>query len=329
MAKRESVVTMSDLRAVAGMRSRQAINAWVDAGLIPPPTIVRGRSGRGRRGVWLASVLDRVRFVCAQTDQGRTLTEVREELLIREQPQPADIEKRVDRIVGRWVVRGTSRRGSKRGERTLPKDASVQDEWVAGIRVILTKDVGLSAEMARRLALRAGDRAILARALWHFEMGFEPVLMISRGCVYESTSAMVGFNHSPACLFAVMHGSGADEDHAVLGRITIQVCGLIQACLKLSGDPDDRMRLLAPVTAVDGFNAQHPSLFLRYEAKILLAKDGQIGADLRSPKMFSGSPREIARALTELRLEVEDVAKPSVIPKKTRRRTRKAVRRRG
>ena len=73
MVKREAVVTMDDIRAAAGGRSRQAISAWVDAGLIPPPKIVRGPSGRGRRGVWPAAVLDRVRVICDELEQGGTL----------------------------------------------------------------------------------------------------------------------------------------------------------------------------------------------------------------------------------------------------------------
>ena len=48
MAKRQLVITMADIQSTAGGRSRQAITAWVDAGLLPPPTIVRGKSGRGR-----------------------------------------------------------------------------------------------------------------------------------------------------------------------------------------------------------------------------------------------------------------------------------------
>ena len=334
MAKRESVVTMSDLQAVAGMRSRQAINAWIDGGLLPRPTIVRGRSGRGRRGVWPASVLERVRFICTRTDQGRTLADVLVELWEQDQPQRADVEQRVDRIVGRWISPGASRRGWKRGKGALPKGISVQDGWVAVIKLILTKDVGLSSATARRLARQAGDRAILKEVLLRYFIGFEPLLMISRGCVRVSTSATVGFDHSPYIEQVVKFVEGdSDEDHGVDGCITIQMAKPIEACLSATGDwedPTQTTQLLLPATAVDGINFQSPNHTLRYWARPVLAKDGQIGVDLSSDRMFTRSPSAKAvLGFDTLTFRPEDAAKPSATQKNAPRPTRKAARRRG
>ena len=324
MAKRGSdrVVTMTELRAKAGNRSRQTIGTWVDAGLLPAPTIVRGASGRGRRGAWPAAMLDRVKFICDHLDQGDTLEDVLLELWIRNKTPQSDLSKRVEKIVCRWrVVRGPSPLRSKRGK-NYPKEMSIRDIWVTSILAFLTQGVGLSIAKARHLARKAGEPDVLEAVVFGHLAGFEPVLMICRDRLRVVNSATVGFNCSPGTR-AVHLDSGAVEQSSVLeveGHITVSVDRLIMMCLRMSGDRDDKKEVFLPAMAADLYTFDPPKV-LRCEASATVASGWAMEA-IFAPKALLAATAQVALASTGVVSGGDTETKP-------RRPQRKAARRRG
>ena len=339
MVKRESVVAMADLRAAAGKRSRQAISAWIDAGLLPRPTMMSGRSGRGRRGVWPASVLERVRLICVLIAKGLTLGEVHVALSVQDELKADDLRKQVDAILGRWLAPGsarqdgvvfTRRRGStQRFRRKLPpKDATIFQEWMAAVHGTLTKEVGLSSAKASCLVMQAAERSIVEQALWLYLLGFEPVLTISRASVRVTSSSTIGFDHSnllqQMAAQLAEQGEGVDKNRT-LGRITIEVGSLSHTCLILSGDEsgdkNETPRTLIPAMAVDEFDIRCP-VPMRWTATPYL-RDGQVQAKLSKPVMVEPLKLSMKPGSGPERTTTP----PVVIPKKARPRKRKAVRR--
>jgi hypothetical protein len=70
---------LEKLAKAAGRESPSGIVKWVRLGLLPPPRIVPGPSGRGRRGVWDRSVLTAVREIAALRRKGWSLEKIREQ----------------------------------------------------------------------------------------------------------------------------------------------------------------------------------------------------------------------------------------------------------
>ena len=323
MAKRKSVVTMAELQKAANVKSRQAISAWVDAGLLPAPTMERGPSGRGRRGVWPASVLDRVRFIRAKTAEGLTLEQVLGELWSQDQPQAEEVAKRVDAVMGRWVARGTSRRraaiyeyrkGSKRGKPALPKGTPIQHEWSTAIYLMLSKDAGLSQEQALGVSLLASDRAMIERALELYFLGFEPVLVLSRGCLWIASSATMGIEHSNVAQANLRPPKEAKD--RPFGRVTLELHTLILTCLVMSGDArdDDPIRMLVPPAVVDEVDLRHPYIMRRRIAAFFQKvpadisgehEGGYIDAKLTSDGVPSAFPASFDSALSSLDSELD------------------------
>ena len=277
LIRKETDVTMADLQKAAGQRTRQAIMKWVRLGLLPFSTMVPGRSGRGRRGVWAASALERVRFICARTDQGHTLEDVLVEVWKHEEPQSAELEKRAAQVTRRWTAPGSVRRSANSREHGPSEDVSIHDEWVAAIQASL-KNVGLPPATARRLAEQAGDSAILKRVLWSYLWGFEPLLLISNGRVKVSSSATVGFEHSNVVRRAVS-SPAVMNSQTVTGRITLQIKDLIEELLVRSGDYARPHRIYLPPPAVDQIDLFHP-VVLRHKQNVYVDEDGELGGGL-------------------------------------------------
>ena len=152
--------------------------------------------------------------------------------------------------------------------------------------------------------------------------------MFSREIIAVNASATMGFNHS--FIFAALAASTSGRDELApdlqRGRITIPVTGPIMACLRRSGHQRSSQRYLIPADAVDGLDFQNPNHLLKYLAEAVVDTYGQLGADL-SPEGVSVSPamRAVLNS-AEAQFAALDTVLPAV-PKKTRRRTRKVVRR--
>ena len=292
MAKRKSTVTMADLQKAAGVRSRQAIKLWVDAGLLPPPTMVPGPSGRGRRGVWPASALERVKFIRTKTAEGRNLREVLAELWAQDQPKADDFKKRVDAIVGRWTAAGKHAR---------PKDLTVQQEWIASIEEILVEEVGLFQEVAHLLAHQAGDNESLEQALDLYFRGFEPILVISKGEVWISSSTVAGFEHSWLVHTMLRGKNGLGYDRAV-GRVTVELYTVIADCLAKSSDNYDEVlprRMLVPGTIVEEIDPRSPYRSRRI-TEPFLNPDGTMNARVLADRLILETTPSADAAFTAL-----------------------------
>ena len=345
MAK-PKLVPLSALQAAAGGRSRQTIDTWVNVGLIPPPMMTRGESGRGRRGVWPASVLEQVRFIVEQTERGLTLSQVLMEQWKHDQPQRDEVMRRVKRIAKRWErpVPQSARRNWTRADHANLKNKPMQDLWIAGIASILMSDVDLSAAKAYSLARRTVEPAILQQALYLQLLGLEPILLISRGHLGVTSSVLVGLNHSAAHRHLAIVKRRVDDSGVKrregldqLGRVTIQLHGLVRECLILSGDASRgyEQHFVIPEAVAAEFKTQHIEHFVRYTTENLsLLQNGLITGELISHEVHNTPQTIVIPALKELESELEaDLAartqthrgaSSTTKTRKTRRKTKKA-----
>lgn len=73
-------VTTSDILNRVGLKSISAFRKWLDAGLIPRPTLRKHPRGKGRIAIWPASVVDRCIEIRRLTRKKISLEEIFEKL---------------------------------------------------------------------------------------------------------------------------------------------------------------------------------------------------------------------------------------------------------
>ena len=302
---RKRKVTIAEVQEAAELTSRKSVIGWVKAGLLPPPTVEIVPGGRGRRGVWPVSVLQRIRSIRDLTEKGFSLAVVLVKLWQQDRPQAAEVKRKVNAIVRRWLKGGGLHRKGKLGPRALPRNASIRDEWRAAILIVLTTEVGLSNEAAMDLAIQASERKILERALYFYLCGYEPVIVIAGKLVSVDSSATIGWRHS------FVHRAFAHRQDSETAHITIQLYGLIFSSLELSGDERSVPRsFLIPAVAVDELDRQGKHA-IRYKANLSVEEDGWIGVTLSHGEMLSGPWKDKLTNPTNLTLVEQELVRRS------------------